>query len=55
MQHFNFSNLDRICDALPNTWATVRFDDTITFSELVRHNFHLVDMTGELWTFLRAG
>jgi len=55
MQHFNLSNLDRIRDALPNTWATVRFDDTMTLSELSRSGFHLVDMTGEVWTFLRAG
>ena len=55
MQHFDLGNLERIRDALPNTWATVRFDDALTFSELVRNGFHLVDMTGEVWTLLRAG
>ncbi len=55
MQHFDLRNLERIRDALPNTWATVRFDDVLTFSELVRNGFHLVDMTGEVWTLLRAG
>jgi hypothetical protein len=55
MLHFDRKNFDRIRDALPETWATVRSDDALTFSELVRHGFHLVDMSGDLWTVLRAG
>jgi hypothetical protein len=55
MQHFDRNNFQRIRDALPNTWATVRCDDALTFSELVRHSFHLVNMAGDIWTVLRAG
>ena len=55
MQHFDLQNLDKIKDAEPSSWATVRADDATTFSELVRRGFHLVDMTGEVWTVRRAG
>jgi len=55
MQHFDQGNLDKIKDVPPNTWATVHCDDMVTFSELVRRGFHLVDMRGELWTMRRAG
>lgn len=55
MRHYNLANLEQIKDAAPKTWATVQFDDAVTFSELVRRGFHLVDMTGEVWTLLRAG
>ena len=55
MLHYDHNNFFRIRDALPETWATVRANDPLTFSELVRHGFHLVDMSGDLWTVLRAG
>jgi hypothetical protein len=55
MQHFNSLNLDQIKDARPKTWATVDATDAVTFSELVRRGFHLIDMSGSLWTLLRAG
>jgi len=55
MQHFHVGNIDQIKDAPPNSWATVHSYDRVTFSELVRRGFHLVDMRGELWTMLRAG
>jgi len=54
MQHFDLQNFDKIKDAEPCSWATVRADDATTFSELVRREFHLVDMSGEIWTLRRA-
>ncbi len=55
MQHFDFGNLDRIRDAEPHSWATVRSNDAVTFSELVRRGFHLIDMSGEVWVMRRPG
>jgi hypothetical protein len=55
MQHFHVGNLHKIRDAPPNTWATVHSRDVVTISELTRRGFHLVDMSGEVWTMLRAG
>lgn len=55
MQHFDLQNLELIKDAEPCSWATVRADDATTFSELVRRGFHLIDMSGEVWTVRRAG
>ena len=53
--HFHAGNLDRIKDAPPNTWATVNRSDVVTMSELARRGFHLVDMSGEIWTMHREG
>ena len=55
MQHFNLQNLEKIKDAEPSTYATVKAEDETTFAELVRCGFHLVDMSGEVWTMRRAG
>ena len=55
MQHFSLQNLHKIRDTEPHTWATVHASDVLTFSELARRGFHLVDMRGEIWTMLRAG
>jgi hypothetical protein len=55
MQHFHAGNLYQIKDAPPNTWATVAASDTVTISELARRGFHLVDMSGDVWTMRRAG
>lgn len=55
MQHFHAGNLEKIKDAPPNTWATVHRLDAVTLSELARRGFHLVDMSGEVWTVYRAG
>ena len=55
MQHFDVGNRHRIKDAPPNTWATVHCRDVVTMSELARRGFHLVDMSGEVWTMRRAG
>jgi len=55
MQHFHVGNLEKIKDAPPNTWATVHCRDIVTMSELARRGFHLVDMSGEVWTMHRAG
>jgi hypothetical protein len=55
MQHFDLKNLEKIQDARPQSWATVHSSDVTTFSELVRNGFHLIDMTGEIWTLRRAG
>jgi hypothetical protein len=55
MKHFHLGNLDKIRDAPPNTWATVHFSDVATLSELARRGFHLIDMSGEIWTLFRAG
>jgi hypothetical protein len=54
MQHFHAGNLHQIKDMPPGAWATVRASDTVTISELARRGFHLVDMTGEVWTMHRA-
>ncbi|MGC2785690.1 MAG: hypothetical protein WA397_18040 [Roseiarcus sp.] len=53
--HFHAGNLDRIKDAPPNAWATVHRLDEMTMSELARRGFHLVDMSGEVWTMRRGG
>ena len=55
MQHFDVGNRHQIKDAPPNTWATVHCRDVVTMSELARRGFHLVDMSGEVWTMRRAG
>jgi hypothetical protein len=55
MQHFHSGNLHQIKDALPGAWATVSASDAVTISELARCGFHLVDMSGEVWTMLRGG
>ena len=55
VDHFHAGNLDRIKDAPPNAWATVHCLDKMTMSELARHGFHLVDMSGEVWTMRRGG
>lgn len=54
MQHFHAGNLEKIKDAPPNTGATVHRLDAVTLSELARRGFHLVDMSGEMWTVYRA-
>jgi hypothetical protein len=54
MPHFHAGNLEKIKDVPPNTWATVHAKDSVTFSELVRRGFHLVDMRGEIWTVRRS-
>ena len=53
MQHFDVGNRHQIKDAPPNTWATVHRRDVVTMSELARRGFHLVDMSGEVWTMHR--
>jgi hypothetical protein len=53
--HFHAGNLDRIKDAAPNARATVHCRDEMTMSELARRGFHLVDMSGEVWTMRRGG
>ena len=55
MQHFHVGNLDKIKDAPANTWATVHCRDLVTMSELARRGFHLIDMSGEIWTMHREG
>jgi hypothetical protein len=55
MQHFDVGNRHQIKDAPPNTWATVHCRDVVTMSELSRRGFHLVDMSGEVWTMRREG
>jgi hypothetical protein len=55
MQHFHAGNFHRIQDAPANTWATVDARDFVTFSEMARRGFHLIDMTGDVWTMCRAG
>ncbi len=55
MRHFLSGNLHQIKDAPPGAWATVRASDVVTISELARRGFHLVDMSGHVWTMLRAG
>jgi hypothetical protein len=53
--YFHAGNLDRIKDAPPNATAAVHRHDIITMSELARRGFHLVDMSGEVWTMRRGG
>jgi hypothetical protein len=53
MQHFDVGNRHQIKDAPPNTWATVHCRDVVTMSELAHRGFHLVDMSGEVWTMHR--
>jgi hypothetical protein len=53
--HFHAGNLDRVKDAPPNATATVHSDDVMTISELARRGFHLIDMSGEIWTMRREG
>jgi hypothetical protein len=55
MQHFHAGNCHKIKDAPPNTWATVHSGDVVTRSELARRGFHIVDMSGEVWTMRREG
>ena len=55
MQHFHVGNRHQIKDAPPDTWATVHCRDVVTMSELARRGFHLVDMSGEVWTMHREG
>jgi hypothetical protein len=53
--YFHSGNLDRIRDALPNATARVHRLDATTMSELAHRGFHLIDMSGEIWTMRRAG
>ena len=55
MQHFDVGNRHQIKDAPPNTRATVHCRDVVTMSELARRGFHLIDMSGEVWTMHREG
>ena len=55
MQHFHLGNRHQIKDTPPNTSATVHCRDVVTMSELARRGFHLIDMSGEVWTMHRAG
>ena len=55
MQHYDGQNLHKIRDAQPNSLATVHADDVATLAELMRREFHLIDMSGEVWTLRRAG
>ena len=55
MQHFHAGNRHKIKDAPPNSWATVDCRDIVTRSELARRGFHLIDMSGEVWTMRREG
>jgi hypothetical protein len=55
MQHFHVGNMDQIKELPKTSWATVGANDDVTFSELTRRGFHLIDMRGEIWTMLRVG
>jgi hypothetical protein len=55
MQHYHAGNRHKIKDAPTNTWATVHCRDVVTMSELARRGFHLIDMSGEVWTMRREG
>jgi hypothetical protein len=55
MQHFESRNLHKIRDMEPHAFVTVHSSDAVTFSELTRCGFHLIDMSGEVWTMLRPG
>jgi hypothetical protein len=52
---FHAGNLEWIRDMPPTATATVHRQDVVTISELTRRGFHLIDMSGEIWTMLRAG
>jgi hypothetical protein len=52
--HFDSQRLDQIKDADPHSRATVSAADEITFSELARRGFHLIDMRGETWMMHRV-
>ena len=54
MRHFNRQNRHEIKDTSLGLWATVHASDAETFSELSRNGFHLVDMSGEIWTLRRT-
>ena len=54
MRHFDLQNRHEIPDAAPYLLATVHSNDAETFSELSRNAFHLIDMSGEVWTMRRA-
>jgi hypothetical protein len=54
MRHFHSRNLHEISNAEPHSLATVHQSDAATFSELSRRGFHLIDMSGPLWTLRRA-
>jgi len=53
MRHFTSTNRHEIKDATHGTVATVLSSDWETFSELSRHGFQLIDMSGQLWTMRR--
>jgi hypothetical protein len=53
--YYHAGNLDRIRDAPPKATAAVHRHDVMTMSELARRGFHLVDMSGEVWTMRREG
>jgi hypothetical protein len=52
--YYHAGNLDRIRDAPPQATAAVHRHDITTMSELARRGFHLVDMSGEVWTMRRG-
>ena len=52
--YYHAGNLDRIRDAPPQATAAVHRHDIMTMSELARRGFHLVDMSGEVWTMRRG-
>ncbi len=54
MLHFDEQNRHEIKDVAAGTLATVLPDDTETFSALSRNGFHIVDMSGEVWTLRRS-
>ena len=54
MRHFNRTNRHEIKDTYFGLWATVLSSDIETFSELTRNGFHLIDMSGNLWTLRRS-
>ncbi len=51
---FHAGNLDRIKNAPPNATAAVNRHDVMTMSALARRGFHLIDMSGEIWTMRRG-
>ena len=53
-EYYHAGNLDRIRDAPPQATAAVHRQDVTTMSELARRGFHLVDMSGEVWTMRRG-
>ncbi|HEY1779545.1 MAG TPA: hypothetical protein VGG79_03790 [Roseiarcus sp.] len=52
--YYHAGNLDRIRDAPPQATAAVHRHDVTTMSELARRGFHLIDMSGEVWTMRRG-